>query len=349
MSDRLFRKTIEAMQGYVPGEQPQQDDFIKLNTNENPYPPSPRVIEAIRQAAGPRLRKYPDAVANPFRDAAARHFGLSRDQIIAGNGGDDILTIVTRAFAGPGDTILSPAPSYLLYGVLAQLQDAHLETVPFEQGWQLPLDFGHKDVRLAFVPNPNSPSGTLLSNDRLLDIADRIGGVLLVDEAYVDFAATNAVELVGRHPRIIVLRSMSKSYSLAGLRFGFALASEEIVAGLMKVKDSYNCDALSIAAAAAAIEDQAHMRTNRDRVCATRARLTERLRALGFDALDSQANFVWAEHRRVPAREIHERLKARKILVRYMNYPGLAEGIRISVGTDEEIDVLLDALAPIVG
>ena len=349
MSDRVFRENIEAMAGYVPGEQPQQDDTIKLNTNENPYPPSPRVIEAIRQAAGARLRKYPDPVANAFRDAAAKRFGLTRDQIIAGNGGDDILTIVTRAFVGHDDLVISPSPSYVLYKVLADLQDARFQAIPFADGWQLPDDFGHRDVRLAFVPNPNSPTGTMVSNDALVRVADRIGGALLIDEAYVDFAETDAVELVNRHPRIIVLRSMSKSYALAGARFGFAMAQEPIVAGLMKVKDSYNCDALSIAAATAAIEDQAHMRANRDRVCATRARLTERLRAMAFTVLDSQANFVWTEHARVPASDIYKGLKARRILVRYMKYRGELEGNRISIGTDGEIDALLDALGPIVG
>ena len=349
MSDRLFRENIEAMGGYVPGEQPQQDDTIKLNTNENPYPPSPRVIEAIRRAAGARLRKYPDPVANAFRDAAAKQFGVTRDQIIAGNGGDDILTIVTRALAGPGDRVISPSPSYTLYRVLAQLQDARFEAVPFAHGWRLPDDFGDTDVRLAFVPNPNSPTGTMVSNEALLAVADRIGGALLVDEAYVDFADTSAHELVGRHPRVIVLRSMSKSYSLAGARFGFAIASEPVIAGLMKVKDSYNCDALSMAAATAAIEDQDYMRKTREQICATRVRLTGRLRAMGFDVLDSQSNFVWTEHARVPAREIYEKLKARKILVRYMDYAGQLEGNRISIGTDEEIDALLDALTQIVG
>jgi histidinol-phosphate aminotransferase len=345
-----FRPEIEAMAGYTPGEQPQGGKFVKLNTNENPYPPSPAVTRAIAAAIERGLARYPDPMATAFRTRAAELFGVSPDWILCGNGSDDILTIVTRAFVGPGDRLRYPRPSYILYGTLAELQGAAAEQVAFESDWSLSDAFAapaHR-LKLAMLPNPNSPSGTLLSPERVLQLADRIACPLLVDEAYVDFAQTHCLDLVRRSDKIMVSRSLSKSYALAGLRFGFLVAQPHMIEQLIKVKDSYNCDALSIAGATAAIDDQQWLAETRATIIASRQRLTAELRALGLDVTPSEANFVWATHPAKPLRPVYEQLKRERVLVRYMDYPGWGDGLRISVGTDEQIDALLTLLKPMI-
>ncbi len=345
-----FRSEVERMAGYTPGEQPQGGKFIKLNTNENPYPPSPAVAAAIRNALDQGLAKYPDPLATAFRQRAAELHGVEPDWILCGNGSDDILTIVTRALVGAGQALRLPYPSYVLYATLAEIQGARCEEIAFRGDWTLGADFSapHDDLKCVFLPNPNSPTGTVLSRDEILEIAERLPCPILVDEAYVDFAEQDAVELVRRHERVLVSRTLSKSYGLAGLRFGYLVAQPQLVAEFRKVKDSYNCDALSIAGATAAINDQDWFQENRRKVLATRARLTEALRKMGFEVIDSQANFVWAEHAQRPAQQLYDQLKRERVLVRYMNYPRWRDGLRISVGTDEQIDVLLNLLGTMV-
>ncbi|MFO0964869.1 MAG: histidinol-phosphate transaminase [Gemmataceae bacterium] len=345
---RFLRPSIRAMAGYTPGEQPREEGIIKLNTNENPYPPSPRVTEAIeaylRQGS---LRKYPDPVGGHFRQVAGRVLDVDPDAILIGNGSDDILTILTRAFVSEGGLIASPTPSYLLYRTLAEIQGARFQTVPFTADWRLPSPWPIENASLTFVANPNSPSGTVVPTDTLARFAEELDGPLIVDEAYVDFAETNALPLA-RKGQAIVTRTLSKSYSLAGLRFGYAVATPDIVHELVKVKDSYNCDTLSLVGAAAALEDQDYMRQTRDKILATRRRLQDRLPALGFAIEPSQANFVWSRRGDRPVKPIYEELKKRNILVRYMDYGAQGNGLRISVGTDAEIDRLLEELARIV-
>ena len=342
------RPEIAAMSGYTPGEQPQAGKFIKLNTNENPYPPPPGIRRAIEEVLDRGLQKYPDPLANAFRTRAAEMLGLpSKDWILCGNGSDDILTIATRAFVGPGDLLRLPYPSYILYRTLAQLQCARWEEVRFNDDWSLPPAFAAPaaGLKLAFLPNPNSPTGTMLAREAVLDLAGRLPCPLLVDEAYVDFADFSCIDLVKLNEKILVSRSLSKSYGLAGLRFGFLAAQPQMIEQLIKVKDSYNCDALSIAAATAAIDDTAWLAENRRNIIATRGRLDGVLRQLGFDVIPSQANFVWATHPRRPAKSLYEQLKAAHVLVRYMNYPGWMDGLRISVGTEEQNEALLGLLA----
>jgi len=344
-----FRPEIESTAGYVPGEQPQDGEFIKLNTNENPYPPSPAVGRAIEETIR-RLRKYPDPMACEFRRRAAELLGVSPDWILCGNGSDDILTIVTRTFVGQGQLLRLPYPSYILYKTLAELQGARSEEVRFNADWSLPAEFakGRDDLRVVFLANPNSPSGTMVPPERVLEIAEQLPCPLLVDEAYVDFADTNCMSLVAKCEKIMVSRTLSKSYALAGLRFGYIVAQPHIIEQLIKVKDSYNCDALAIAGATAAIGDQAWLAANRAKILATRRRLVAEMRNLGFVTVDSQSNFTWNAHPSLPVRPIYERLKRDRILVRYMNYPGWGDGLRISVGTDVEIDACLEKLKAIV-
>ena len=341
-----FRPEIDRLAGYTPGEQPQAGKFIKLNTNENPYRASAAVDRAVQAVLERGLERYPDPLASGFRQRAATLLGVEPDWILATNGSDEVLTLVTRAFVGQGQLLRLPYPSYILYKTLAEIQGAAAEEVRFHADWSLGNDFAapRPDLRLAFLPNPNSPSGTLLPPARVLELARQLPCPLVVDEAYVDFADTNCLDLVRQCDKVLVSRTLSKSYALAGLRFGYVVAQPQIIAGLVKVKDSYNCDALSIAAATAAIDDQAWLASTRSRIVATRQRLTERMRALGFAAVDSQANFVWCPHPERPLKPLFDGLKQQRVLVRYMNYEGWGDGLRISIGTDEQIDACLAIL-----
>jgi histidinol-phosphate aminotransferase len=343
----FVRPAIAGLAGYVPGEQPQSGKWIKLNTNENPYPPSPAVARAIAATAeGRTLAKYPDPQATVFRLRAAQLLGVDPDWIICGNGSDDLLTILVRSFVGEGEWLRIAYPSYILYRTLAGIQGATCEEILYERDWSLSDAFAapRDGLKLAFLANPNSPSGTLVSPERVRELADRLPCPLVVDEAYGDFGDSNCLELVKQCERVIVTRSFSKSYALAGLRFGFAVARPEIIAELGKVKDSYNCDTLSIAAATAAIDDQAWLADNQRVLRATRRRLTDAMRALGYDAVESQANFVWCTHPERPHKPVYEALKAQQILIRFMQYPSWGDGLRITVGTDDEIDAFLTVM-----
>jgi histidinol-phosphate aminotransferase len=340
------RPVIESMHAYVPGEQPGPGErVIKLNTNENPFPPSPRVMEAIRALDGEALRRYPNPMAEAFRAVAARVHGLSPDMILAGNGSDEILAMVMRAFVGPGDVLAYPDPTYSLYPVLAQMGEVKVVEVPWGPGWSLPaqalIDTG---ARAVFFANPNAPSGTVVDPDEIGALAARFPGVLLVDEAYVDFAERDCLGLVERCPNVIISRTFSKGYSLAGLRFGYAVAAPPIVEAMAKVKDSYNCDALSVTAATAALEDQEYARRSSQAVREERTRLSAELGRRGWQVIPSQANFILATVPGGDGGAVYGRLKAQGILVRYFAKPGLTDKVRITVGTREQNDALLAAL-----
>ena len=344
------RANIHAMSGYVPGEQPQQGRVIKLNTNENPYRCSPAVDEAVRGILGEGLRKYPHPMAQPFREKAAEVLDVPPDWILCGNGSDDILTICTRTFVGEGKLLRLPYPSYILYKTLAEIQAARSEEVPFRKDWSLSPEFGAaaQGLRFVFLPNPNSPSGTMIAREDILALARRLPCPLLVDEAYADFAGFNCLDLVAKDERIMVSRTLSKSYPLAGLRFGYIVAQPHMIEEMTKVKDSYNCDAPAIAAATAAVADRAWLEENRAKILKTRDRLAARMRDLGFEVVDSQANFVWCPHPSRPVKPIFEALKSKGIFVRYMHYENWGDGLRISVGTDEQTDRCVDEIAALM-
>ena len=346
MSRPLVRTTIRAIDGYVPGEQPPPGARItKLNTNENPYPPSPRVLDAVRAVPPHALQRYPHPMAREFRAAASRVLGVPEDAILAGNGSDDILTIATRTFLAPGDVLTFPEPTYSLYPVLARLQDARIVSVPWKDEWSLPIEsLVATGARAVYLANPNAPSGTCVPIAAIEALARAFDGVVLVDEAYADFAEDNALELALRLPNVVVSRTMSKAYSLAGVRFGFAVTRPEIVREMAKVKDSYNCDALSIAAAAAALLDQEYARGTWAKIRGERDRLTRALEGLGWRVLPSQANFVLATVPGGDAAQVHAALKARSVLVRFFDAPGLHDKLRITVGTPEDTDALIAAL-----
>jgi histidinol-phosphate aminotransferase len=320
------------------------------------------VIEAIERVARSRLQLYPDPLGTAFRCAAAEMFGLDPDWILPANGSDENLTLLVRAFADPGDLICAPYPSYILYDTLAMIQDARYQRLPLRSDWSWDLGAVRQsatECRLLFVPNPNSPSGTRWDDDTIRALVPP-RGVLVLDEAYGDFAdQPHQMQLLhsAEGARMVVTRSFSKSYSLAGLRMGFAVAHPDLIAGMRKIKDSYNCDALALAGAEAALRDQDWMRSNREKIIATRARLTAELGRIGFDVSPSQANFVWTTHPSGRHHAIYEALKARRILIRYMKFPdalaadgssGAVDGLRITIGTDEQIDAFLDNLRTVV-
>lgn len=339
----LIRPNIQQMTGYVPGEQPRGDKVIKLNTNENPYPCSPKVRAAIGRAVQQGLQRYPDPLASAFRIRAGETLGVAPEWILCGNGSDDLLTIVTRTFVGEGDVIRFAYPGYVLYRTLAEIQGAECEEVQFAGDWTLGEDFvaPHERLRLVYLANPNSPSGTMLPPGKVAEIASSLACPLVVDEAYADFAEANCLGLVVDHENVIVTRSLSKSYALAGLRFGFAIAQPHLIEQFVKVKDSYNCDALAIAGATAAIDDQAWLHENRGTIVKSRERLTGALGELGFDVVPSQANFVWATHAQRDVLTVYEALKREGVLVRYLKYPRWGDGLRITVGSEAQIDALL--------
>jgi len=352
MVDRTsYRPAVAALSGYVPGEQPPPGKFIKLNTNENPYPPPPQVVEAIKQAAHGPLNRYPDPMAGAFRNAAAQAFGLPGPEwVLAGNGSDEILTLLVRGFVGEGEKLRLPFPSYVLYRTLADIQGAQWEQVEFDENWQLPNSFGESSekLKLALLPNPNSPSGTIVSRDAIVDLASELPCPLVVDEAYADFAEENCIDLVVKHDNIFVSRTLSKSYGLAGIRFGFLIAQPDVISQLAKIKDSYNCDSISIAAATAAMNSSEWLADNCRRIIATRIRMALELQKMGFLVTPSQANFIWCRHKTIDHRSIYDFLKQQQILVRLMDYGHRVDGLRISVGTDEQIDALLFLLANFV-
>ncbi len=343
------RDAIQRMTGYLPGEQPQAEKVIKLNTNENPYPCSPKVKAAIGHVVQQGLARYPDPTATAFRNRASDLLGVDPDWILCGNGSDDILTIITRTFVDAGDTIRFAYPGYILYRTLAEIQGARCDAVPFRPDWTLGDDFAAPGdrLRLALVANPNSPSGTLIPPGRIAELAAALPCPLVVDEAYVDFAESNCLELVARHENVLVTRSLSKSYSLAGLRFGYVVAQPQVVRQLAKVKDSYNCDAISIAAATAAIDDQSWLERTRSAILATRETLAAGVAGLGYAVTPSQANFVWATHPDRQLQAVYEGLKQRGLLIRFLQYPEWGEGIRITVGSDDQNDVFLQWLAEV--
>ena len=343
-----FRKNIERAAGYQPGFQPAETDVVKLNTNENPYPPSPAVMEAIRDISEEQMRRYPDPHGNKFRKAAAEVNGVGPDYIMCCNGGDELLKIAIRAFCDENRPLAYPVPTYSLYPVLANLQNCKAIEVPFDSEFNLPAKLAAAGASLTIVCNPNAPTGSFVSVDEMKSLAGKLSGILLIDEAYVDFAEDNCAALVKDFDNVIILRSMSKGYCLAGIRFGYAIAQPGLIDGLMKVKDSYNVDAVAIAAATAAIRDQACFQQNVKKVKAERARLTQQLRDLGLDVPDSSANFVLARCKNPKAVEIYEKLAERKIYVRYFAYPNLNDKLRITVGTSEQNDKLLSVLKEIL-
>lgn len=338
------------MSGYVPGEQPPLGTkIIKLNSNENPYPPSPKALKVLQEIDGEMLRRYPDPTGTLFRIAASKVLGVPDDWIAVGNGSDDLLNLIVRAVGEAGKPVVCPAPTYVLYRTLAEIQEAEFVEVPYPDDYKLPVDLLiAAQGAVTFVASPNSPSGTAISVADLEKLAKELSGILVIDEAYVDFAEENALNLTKKYNNVIVLRTLSKGYSLAGLRLGFGVANPALLAELNKIKDSYNVDALAYAVGAAAIADRDHKTANAEKIKASRAKLAVSFKELGFDVWPSQTNFLLVRPPNGDAERIYQTLKVRGILIRYFNQPRLEDKLRISVGTEEQNQILVKTLKEIL-
>jgi len=338
---------------YIPGEQPRDRRFIKLNTNENPYPPSPGVIEAIAGAAD-ELRLYPDPACTLLREAVAARYGLRPEQVFAGNGSDEVLGFAFGAFfagtAQGAPPILFPDITYSFYPVYARLWDIPFRTVPLDGDFRIAAADYMAPSGGVVIPNPNAPTGTALSLDDVFSMAECLekqGKVLILDEAYIAFAGRDcsAIGHVDRHPNLLVVHTLSKSASLAGLRVGYAVGDEPLIQGLCRIRDSFNSytlDRLALAGAVAAVSDAAYYDGINRKVVATRDRVTEALRGLGFTVLPSAANFVFAKAPGIRGAELFSALRERGILVRHFNNERISDFLRVSVGTNDDMDVFLD-------
>ncbi len=347
---KYFRLAVDAMTGYIPGEQPKAGTpVIKLNTNENPYPPSPQALAVLNQFDPDALRRYPHPYAQDFRQAIADVFNVPLDWILVGNGSDEVLNLVVRACAEGDRRIVYPTPTYVLYPTLAQMQPADILEVLYPEDLTLPIaELAAANGAVTFIASPNSPTGHVVPTDDLRKLASHLSGVLVIDEAYVDFADTSALELIQEFDNVLICRTLSKGYSLAGIRLGFGLAQPSLLQGLFKIKDSYNIDAIACAVGTAAIRDQAYKNACCDRVKTSRIKLSADLRELGFQVPDSQTNFLWVYPPQGNSESLYLALKAQGILVRYFSQPGLNERLRITVGTDEQNQALLGALSQLL-
>ena len=355
------RANIERLDPYVPGDQPQRADLVKLNTNENPYPPPTPMIDALRQVSGDMLRRYPPPEARAFRNMAAQVHGVDPAQVIATNGGDELLRLAVTVYCEPGAIrggIGVAEPSYSLYPVLARIHDTPVTSVPLNEDWSLPGDFAQRVIdagcRLVLVVNPHAPSGRLESVETLGRLAKALHGkaVLLIDEAYVDFAEHDALPLVAADrgvDNVILLRTLSKGYSLAGLRFGYGLSHPDRIAAMDKARDSYNTDAVSQAVALAALASREEAKQSWQSVRAQRQRVSDALAAMGCDVAPSQSNFILATPPGPPAAaSIFDSLKRQGIFVRYFDQDRLRDRLRITIGTPQDNDALLNAMEELI-
>jgi histidinol-phosphate aminotransferase len=364
----LVRPLIRRLHAYVPGEQPKIRGLIKLNTNENPYPPSPKVLAAVRAAADDRLRLYPNPTAQPLRDTLARLHRCEPEQIFIGNGSDECLALAVRAFVEPIGTSTRRArpsgrslvqyftPSYSLYPVLADMHGAIRRPVPLAADFDLPRVAALRrdrqwrfDAALTLVTTPNAPSGRGYTRAALDALCRAQRGVVVLDEAYADFADEHALPLALAHPHVLVARTFSKAYSLCFQRVGYVVGHATLIDALDRIRDSYNVNGLGQIAARATIGDLPYYRANIARIVRTREALTRQLGALGFDVQPSQTNFLFARPPRFSAKVWQQKLRERKILVRWFSAPDVRDYLRISIGTDDEARALVRAAAAILG
>ena len=343
---------VHTLTPYVPGEQPLVDNLVKLNTNENPYPPSPLVLQAVAAAVNDSLRLYPDPGAGALRKAIAAYHGIRPEQVFVGNGSDEVLAHTFQALLKHDRPLLFPDITYSFYPVYCGLYGIEPRQVPLDEAMQIRIEDYRIPCGGIILPNPNAPTGRTLARDALETlIAEHPGQVVVIDEAYVDFGGESVITLVGRYPNLLVIQTLSKSRALAGLRVGFAIGQRPLIEALERVKDSFNSyplDRLAMVGAIAAFEDRDWFETTRTRIIASRERLAANLTELGFLALPSAANFVFARLPGYPGAELAAKLRERAIIVRRFNAPRIADYLRITIGTDAQCDRLVSALTDIV-
>ena len=346
-----FRPEIDAMAGYVPGEQPKMADLVKLNTNENPFAPSPEVEKVLKNFDCSRLRRYPDPMADRFRDAVASFWDVQRSNVIAGNGSDDLLTMIFRAFTSPELPVAVLDPSYSLYPELAAMQNAPVIKIKLaEKTFALPGDLLEqaKEANLLMIVRPNAPTGTLFPKETVKEICEKFDGIVVIDEAYADFASDNCIDFAKTMDNVIVIRTFSKSYAMAGIRLGYGIACETIISGLMKLKDSYNIDMLAQALGEASFCDHAYFTEKRGEVIKMRTALAEDLKKRGFYVPESESNFLFVSPPDGDGRTLFEELRKRAVIVRYFSAPATAAYLRITIGNPEENARLIAAIDEIL-
>lgn len=343
------RNAIASMKGYVPGFQPDpRENYLKLNSNENPFPPSPRVRDALKSTAYEDLRIYPDPVSLDLRKKLAALYGFTPDQIICGNGSDEILNIIVRTFAEPGEAIGFHEPTFPLYRVLANIHGTQAVALAIAEPYDRP-PMPPDGVKVFFLANPNSPVGFTYPMARVAEMAQGIQGILVVDEAYAEFSRENALDLVRKMKNVIVVRTVSKSYSLAGARLGYAIAHEDWITEMLKVKDPFNVTRMTQSLVAAALEDQEYFRKNIEQIVKTREWFYQEAGALGYRLIPSQANFLFPEPpQKGRGKAFYNALLQRRVLTRYYDTEGLRDGVRLTVGTQDEMEKVLDVFKEIL-
>jgi histidinol-phosphate aminotransferase len=352
--NRYWSKAVKNIKPYTPGEQPKDRRYIKLNTNENPYPPSPAAIAAIKLAVNDTLRLYPDPCCEELRATIAQCYNLRKEQIFAGNGSDELLAFSFPAFFEPaGKPILFAEVTYSFYPVYAALFNTNYRLVPVDEEYNVSLEGYSRENGGIIIANPNAPTGIGISCDSIKTILERNeDSVVVIDEAYIDFGGQSALPLINDYSNLLVIRTLSKSHSLAGLRVGYAAGDEGLIEGIRRIKDSinsYTLDRLALVGAREAIRDSAYFQSTRSRIIKTRTRVATALAAMGFQVIPSQANFIFISSPRCPACELFRQLREKGILVRYFDKPKIDNFIRVTIGTDPEMDCFLEAIAVICG
>ena len=349
---RYWSNTVKRIKPYTPGEQPKDRKYIKLNTNENPYPPSPRVLEAIKNTADETLRLYPDPLCEELRDTIAGYYRLRNKNVFIGNGSDEVLAFCFPAFFEPqGKPVLFAEVTYSFYPVYAEFFNTNYTLIPVDAEFNISEEGYYQDNGGIIIANPNAPTGKGFSGETIEAILRRNeNSVVIIDEAYVDFGGQSAVKLINDYPNLIVIKTLSKSRSLAGLRVGYALGNEELIEGIMRVKDSFNSytvDRLALAGARESIKDDAYFQETRSKIIKSRERVSARLTAMGFKVIPSQANFLFISSEQCPGNLLFQRLREEGILVRYFNKPKIDNFLRVTIGTDADMDRFLEVIEAI--
>lgn len=345
----LIRKSVQAMEGYVPGEQPQGEDIVKLNTNENPWLCSPEVHDILSEINVAELAKYPDPLCTDVRKVIAEKHGVGIGNVFAGNGSDEVLALCIRAFVErSGGSVGSFDPSYSLYPVLAEIEDVEMRLVELDEnfGWQMSDGF---EASIFFLTNPNAPTSLLFPKETVEAFVKNFSGVVVIDEAYVDFASADCMELATKYDNVLVARTLSKSYALAGIRFGYCVGNKDLIDALYKIKDSYNINTLTQELARVALLDDGTMEAMTQAVKNSRAIMTNELADLGFRVYPSETNFLWVKPPKPGAKKIFDELKKRNVFVRWFDSNRTRDYLRITVGTDQQTMLLVEALEEVFG
>lgn len=350
--NKYWNEKVKNIEPYVPGEQPKDKKYIKLNTNENPYPPGKNVMDSMKNAVNNDLRLYPDPNCDNLALSIADYYKLSKEQVFIGNGSDEILAFSFMAFFSKDKKVLFPDISYTFYKVYAELFNLDYELIKLDNQFNIPLEQFKKENTCVILPNPNAPTGKYIDTDELRKLVEaNKDNIVIIDEAYIDFGGESMVKYIDKYPNLLVVQTLSKSRALAGIRVGFALGHKDLIEGLNRIKNSmnsYTIDRVALAGAKAAIENEEYFKEITNKIIKTREKTIGDLKKLGFQVLDSKANFIFAKHRELDGKYLYESLKENGILVRYFNKERIDDFLRITIGTDEEMKILIEKLAIIL-